>query len=172
MRVADGPDRAAELDGLRAAFPDSYAEVSLPSSLRNAKRVSGLPKPFAAGAVLVAVVTLAHALLLTIRRQRREIAVCRVLGLTRVQVHGVVATEATLYALIGGLVGAALGIVGARLAWHRIADALGVASSGAVVSAWLVAGCVLVVVLVANLVGGVLGHLAARVNVAAALRAE
>ena len=59
VRVGDGPGREAALDGLRAAFPESYKDVALPSSLRNAERVAGLPVPVAVGAALVSIVTLA-----------------------------------------------------------------------------------------------------------------
>jgi ABC-type lipoprotein release transport system permease subunit len=171
-RAVSGPGRAEALDALRAAFPDSYLEVPLPSSLRNAERVAGLPGPFAVGGVLIASVTLAHALLLAIRRQRREIAVCRVLGFTRSQVRAVVATEATIYGLVGGAVGLVAGLVVARWGWHRVADGLGVASNDLVVPLWFVGGCALGVVVVANLLASLVGHRATRSDIARSLRAE
>ena len=83
----DAERRDETIAALREAFPGARAPFPVPSSLANADRIAGLPLLLAMGAGAIAAVTLTHALVTTTRRNRHELAVCRVIGFTRGQVH-------------------------------------------------------------------------------------
>jgi len=146
--VVDGPGREEALDGLRRTFSATSVPFPVPSSLANAERIAGLPLLLAAGAALLAAITFAHALIVSVRRNRRELAVCRVIGFTRGQVHTAVSTQAALLAVAAVVVGVPLGIVGARWGWRAMARAFGV-PTGPLVPAWVVVTCAAVTLVVA-----------------------
>ena len=77
----------------------------------------------------LATIAIAHALVTTVRRRRRELAVLKTLGFVRGQVRGTVACQAGTLTLVGLVVGVPAGILVGRFAWRLVTDALGVASS-------------------------------------------
>ncbi len=95
VRVTDGAGHEAALARVQEAFTYQYTPVVVPMSLQNAERIAGLPVAIGALTALLAAVTLSHALLVCVRRQRRELAVYKSLGFTRGQVLAAVTTEAT-----------------------------------------------------------------------------
>lgn len=127
VRVVDGPGRAAALAALQQAVPYAQIPFPLPSSIGNAERIAWLPLLLAIVAAALAAVTVTHALVVTVRRNRRELAVFRVLGFTRGQVYGAVATQATVIAFAAASAGVFLGVIGARWGWRALATSLGVA---------------------------------------------
>ncbi len=125
-----------------------------------------------AGVVAVgAAGVLAHALVTSVRRRRRDLAILKALGLERRQLAAMVAWQATTIAAVGLLIGVPLGVGIGRFAWNVYAADLGVVPE---VVAPVVAGLLLVpaALLLANLVALPLGRLAARTRPAAVLRAE
>ena len=171
VRVTDGPGREAALARVQQAYPDQFMGVAIPTSLQNVERIAGLPVAIAVATAALAAVTLTHALLVCVRRQRRELAVYKSLGFTRRQVVGAVTTEATILALAGLAVGIPLGLIAARWGWRAIAGGLGL-SAEASIPMGVVAGSVLGVLLVANLAAFVPGWRAGRIPAAEALRTE
>jgi FtsX-like permease family len=129
--------------------------------------------PLLLGAVLaaLAVGTLTHVLLTGVRRRRRDLAVLKALGLTRAQLQGAVAWEATTLAAAALLVGVPAGIVAGRLAWAAFATEAGVAT-GATFDLALVLATIPVTLLLANLIAAWPGWTAARVHPGVALRTE
>ena len=115
--------------------------------------------------------TLTHALLVCVRRQRRELAVYKSLGFTRRQVVVAVTTEATVLGVVALAIGIPLGIIVARWGWRVIADGLGLAVE-ATIPLGVVAGSIIGVLVVANLAAAVPGWRAGRIPAAEALRAE
>ena len=101
VRVTDGSGREAALARVQEAYPDQFMGVAVPTSLQNVERIAGLPVAIAGATAALAAVTLTHALLVCVRRQRRELAVYKSLGFTRRQVVAAVTTEATVLALAG-----------------------------------------------------------------------
>ena len=95
----------------------------MPTSLLNAERVADLPLLLAIGAAVLAAVTFAHALLVSARRSRRELAICRALGFTHGQVRTTLSTQAVALAATAAVLGVPLGVIGARLGWRVLADA-------------------------------------------------
>lgn len=171
VRLVDGPGRAEAQAALRDAFPYVEMPFPVPTSLGNAERVAGLPMLLALVGAVAAAVTLSHALIVTVRRNRRELAVCRALGFTPGQVYGSVATLATIMGLVAAVAGALLGTVGARWGWRILAAGFGV-HSGPVLPGWVVLVSAMTVVVVANLAAAAPGRAAARITPSAVLKEQ
>jgi hypothetical protein len=171
IELADGPGREAALDELRRTVRGAIVPFPVPATLANAERIADTPLLLAIGGALLAAATLVHALVTSVRRSRRELAVCQVLGFTRRQVHRAVATQATLLALAAVVVGVPLGVIAARWGWRALARSFGVVSEP-LVPVWVVLACAVVVVAVANLAAAPPSRWATRRRPAEALRAE
>ncbi len=78
-----------------------------PGDIKDYASVRDTPLVLAAVLTVLAAGTLAHVLLTGVRRRRRDLALLKTLGLTRSQVQRVVAWEATTFAAVALLVGAA-----------------------------------------------------------------
>ena len=169
--VDPAADRDATMAALRAAFPTTFLEHSTPTQVSNLGLVSDQPTVVALAVALLAGAALTHALVMSVRRSRREIGVWRSIGFTRGQVIAAVGWHATLLSAIGLALGIPLGVVAGRLAWRLIVDDLGVASQPVAPFAGL-AVVVAVVLLVANVAALVPGVSAARLRPAVALRTE
>ena len=97
-----------------------------PTDLVNFGRVQDLPLLLGVALSLLALLTIIHLLLTSVRRRRRDFAVLRSLGFTRRQVRNAVRWQA------GTLTGAALclgipaGVLCGRIAWRIFADQLGI----------------------------------------------
>ena len=84
--------------------------------------VAALPLALSAFLAVLAIGAVGHALSITVRRRRHELAVLRALGLTRRQSRLVIVTQATLLAVIGLAFGIPLGIALGRTLWRAAAD--------------------------------------------------
>jgi hypothetical protein len=142
-----------------------------PADVVNFGRVQSLPLLFGGVLSLLALLTIAHLLLTSVRRRRRDFAVLRALGFTRRQVRGAVSWQA------GALAGAALGIgipagiLCGRLAWQLFAHELGIVPATVVPLATL--GVLVPVALALALaIAAVPGESAARARPAQILRSE
>jgi ABC-type lipoprotein release transport system permease subunit len=115
--------------------------------------------------------TLAHTLVTSIRRRRRDLAILKTLGFVKGQVSAAVAWQATTLVAVALLVGLPLGVAAGRRGWRLFADQLGIIAEPAVpVVPTLLA--IPVAVLVANLIAVVPGRLAGRTRPALLLRTE
>jgi putative ABC transport system permease protein len=142
-----------------------------PGDIKNYAAVRDTPLLLAAVLALLAVGTLAHVLLTSVRRRRRDLAVLKTLGLVRSQVLRVVAWEATALAAAALLAGLPLGIVAGRWAWVMFAGSAGV-SGLADVPVPLVLLAIPATLALATLIAAVPGWDAARVRPASILRTE
>ncbi len=70
--------------------------------------------------------TVAHILVTSIRRRRRDLAVLKTLGFVRGQVSATIAWQATVLIALALLMGLPLGVVAARSVWTLFAGRLGV----------------------------------------------
>jgi putative ABC transport system permease protein len=118
-----------------------------------------------------AAAALGHALVTSVRRRRRELAILKTLGFTRAQVVAAVAWQATTVAAIGLLIGLPLGLGIGRFAWNVFADDLGVVPA-AVTPIGLTALVVPATIVLANLIATLPAQAAARTRPALVLRAE
>ena len=114
---------------------------------------------------------LAHTLLTSVRRRRRDLAVLKVLGFVRSQVSATVAWQASVIAAVAVVVGLPLGIAGGRWAWHLFAGQLGVPPQARTPALAMVA-IAAATLLLANLLAAGPARIAARTHPSAILRAE
>jgi hypothetical protein len=169
IRLAPGVDKPAELARLTRLFDGSTA--IRPQAVTDFGGVDKMPFFIAALFAGAAAAVLAHALVITVRRRRRDLAVLKALGFTRGQVVATVAWQATTVAAIGLLIGLPLGLAAGRFAYNLFAENLGVVPE--VVTPLGVALLVLPsALLLANLVAGLPRWTAARTRPALVLRAE
>jgi ABC-type lipoprotein release transport system permease subunit len=149
-----------------------YVEIpSKPNDLVNFGRVQNFPLYLAGLVALMAAATLAHVLVTSIRRRRRDLAILRTLGFQRGQLTWTVAWQATTLAFAALLIGLPVGIAGGRWIWTSFADQLGIVPSPAVpLAAVLVT--VPATLLLANLIAYLPGRAAGRVRAATVLRTE
>jgi ABC-type lipoprotein release transport system permease subunit len=175
VRVAANAHRAALVQQLQPpkgplGGGDQVTYV-LPAEIDRVQQIDDLPVVLAAFVAVVALVAVALALVSSVRRRRRELAVLKTLGFTRHQVRATVAWQASTVAMVGLLVGIPVGLVVGRLAWRAVADELGVSST----PTWPLLGIVLLVpaaLLVVNLVAAVPARRAAGTRPAVVLRTE
>jgi hypothetical protein len=102
------------------AFPPFTPPDPLPD-VQVIKDLELLPVALTAFLVLLAATAVGHALSIAVRRRRQDLAVLRVLGMTRPQARLVVTTQASVLAVIGLIFGVPLGIALGRVLWRTVA---------------------------------------------------
>lgn len=171
-RYAPGTDRGAVEERL-AARPEFGipSRPAPPAEIARLRQIDALPFVLAGAVVLLALVVIAHGLVVTVRRRRRDLAALKALGLTRAGARAAVRWQATAIGIVGLVVGIPIGTIAGVKTWDAIARGLGVA----VVTAVPVTAIVLVVpgvLLVLALVAVAPGAIAARTPTARVLRDE
>jgi hypothetical protein len=146
-------------------------EPTVPLEIERIRQVDQLPALLGLFLALLAGVTVAHALLSSVRRRGRDLAVLRVIGFNRRQVRAILASQATTYALIGGLIGIPLGILVGQRVWRAVAENLGV-STDAHLDVLAFLAVALLALVAANLLGAFAAWRALRARPAEALAAE
>jgi hypothetical protein len=122
---ANGADEGAAYQSLQRDFGRTVLRRMNAVDVENLRRVSGLP---AALAVLVgglALAVLAHALVTTLRRRRRDLAVLRTVGFLRLQLAVAMVAFAGTIVVLAVAVGAPIGVAVGRVAWRLVAESLG-----------------------------------------------
>ncbi|MEX1008514.1 MAG: FtsX-like permease family protein [Acidimicrobiia bacterium] len=179
VEFAPGADRTKLFDTARALLTNANVDpealtvegVQRPSDIVAYGRVRSTPLVLACVLAVLAAATVAHALVTSVRRRRRDLALLKTLGFTRGQVSSAVAWQATTVGAFALLLGIPLGIVLGRWGWRALADNLGTVSEP-VVPLLAVVLAVPVVLLLVNLVAFVPGRIAARLLPATVLRSE
>jgi len=160
---------AAGIKGGGQAF--QFASPAPPSEVRLIKDVAALPLLLGAFLALLAVGAVGHALAIAVRRRRHELMVLRALGMTRRQARVVVATQASVLAIIGLVVGVPLGLALGRTIWRVVADGTPVAYHPPL-AIWALLLIGPLTLLAANLLAVWPGQRAATLSSAQILRAE
>ncbi|WP_426571116.1 ABC transporter permease [Aquihabitans sp. McL0605] len=145
--------------------------VQKPAEIVNYQDMGSAPAILAGGLLVAALLSLILALFASVRRQRRELAVLKALGLTRRQVGATLTWQAAVTVTIGALVGVPAGIIVGRALWVTFAHQLHAVvrpEIPVVAVALVTAGTVIVSVLVA----AIPGRAAARVPISVLLRSE
>ncbi|HEY2266930.1 MAG TPA: FtsX-like permease family protein [Streptosporangiaceae bacterium] len=169
--------RAALIHRVTSANPDGTPggtyemRSALASAVINTEQMGGQPLALGIGLAAAAVLSRALTVLSLVRRRRHELALLKIIGMTRGQIRAVIAWQTTLTLLIAVVVGGPLGVVGGRLAWRAFAGSLGVAPIVEVPLAVVVVGLV-VLVLAGDLLAALPAAVAARTRAAVELRAE
>jgi ABC-type lipoprotein release transport system permease subunit len=147
--VAAGPGGQQTVRDLLAKYGSSITIPTIPTALVNFGQAVNFPLIF--GIILAAfgAATLAHLLVVSVARRRREVGLLKALGFVNAQVRSAVAWQATCLACIGLVIGVPLGIGLGIVIWHAFASNLGVIPVG-VIPVVVIVLLVLAVLAVAN----------------------
>src|SRR4029453_4555311 len=96
--------------------------ATLPSAVSELHSLRVLPLVLAAFFGLLAIATVAHALVTTVRRRRHDLAIMRSFGFTARQSRVAITWQATLLAIAGVIVGVPLGLIAGRTIWRWLAN--------------------------------------------------
>ncbi len=125
VEVEPGVDVDALYRDLSARL--EMGRATQPAQVRNLAALGRLPAGLAVFLAVIAVVVLAHSLVLTVRRRSADLAVLRVIGLTPRQVAASVGVMAVTLTAIGLVAGPVLGLAIGRVVWWEVAQGIGVA---------------------------------------------
>jgi hypothetical protein len=164
------PGDPAAMARLKREFPGVVLPAVPPPEVREVQGVNGLPLALASVLTLLAAGTIAHTLVTSVRRRRRDLAILKALGFVGRQVRASVAWQATAIAGAGLIVGLPLGAAAGRWAWTALAQAFAI-EPVPIVSAGLLLAAPAVLVL-ANAVAAIPARTAARTRPGVVLRAE
>jgi hypothetical protein len=172
LRYRSGTDASSETAHLRAALDPLPTRASgEPREVQALSDVSGLPALLGGVLALLAAATLAHTLISSVRRRRRDLAMLRTMGFVRRQVWLSVFWQTATLVSIALVIGIPLGALLGRFAWNVFAEDL-----GAIAEAQIAWRPFLVIVpaafVLAGLVATVPAWLAGRARPSAALRSE
>lgn len=92
----------------------------------NFGRVQDLPLLLGGSLGLLALLTIVHLLMTSVRRRRRDFAILRTIGFTRGQTHRTVTWQAGTLVGAALVIGMPLGIVCGRLTWQAFSHQLGI----------------------------------------------
>ena len=151
--------------------PFESASATLPTGVAVLGDLRVLPFSLAIFFALLAIATVAHALVTTVRRRRADLAILRSIGFTKRDSRVAIAWQATLLAVAGLVVGVPLGILAGRLAWKQLASSFPFvyAPPLAILSILLI---VPIALIIANALAAGPAHVATRIRPANVLRTE
>jgi putative ABC transport system permease protein len=172
LRFAPGVNRRDVIPRLRSQIPDSFELPPLESQqVSNLGEVGNVPLALAGIVALMAAATLAHTLVTSIRRRRRDLAILKTIGFVRRQVLATVAWQATALTIVALAIGIPIGVMAGRWGWNAFAERLGVVPEP-IVPAVAVLLVVPIAVVLANLISIVPGRIASRLRPGPVLRSE
>ncbi len=153
VRVSFAPSPAgkAAMNHYLAAYPSITSQPLAPTSLVNFGEAVNFPLIFGAMLAVFGAATLAHLLVVSVSRRRKEVGLLKVLGFVNRQVVSMVSWQATTLALVGVVVGVPLGLIVGRTVWNTFANNLG-AVPVVVVPLLLTAAIAAGVLVVANVI--------------------
>ena len=97
-----------------------------PSEIEKLEQVESLPRLLAAFLIVLGMFAVAHALVVNVRRRRRDFGVLRALGFRSRDVGMTVTWQAAALAIGGVLIGLPVGLLLGRVVWTQIATSIGV----------------------------------------------
>jgi ABC-type lipoprotein release transport system permease subunit len=162
VAAADYTTEETAVRELTPVTPDEFDRLA---------EVRSLPWLLAVLLGVLAIATMTSMLIVTVRRQRRDLAVLRAVGIASGGVRRIVSVQSLVVSAMGLIVGVPLGIVIGRVAWMSVARGLGVVVHTSVPVLWLLA--IVVAVIAVDLVSSLLpARSAARLHPAETLRSE
>ena len=142
----------------------------LPTDVRSYDRVRMTPLYLAWLLALFGAALVGHALMTSVRRRRRDLALLKTLGFSTRQVAATVAWQASAFAFVGVVFGVPAGWALGHWLWSLFAAQVGIPDTSVLpLEAVLVVPAIL---LLANIVAAFPGYSAARTRVALVLRSE
>ena len=148
--VPGGRGRAA-VDHYVSTYGSLTVLPVTPTSLVNFGEAVNFPLIFGVMLGVFGAATLAHLLVVSVARRRREIGLLKVLGFVNHQVASAVGWQATALAVVGIVLGVPLGVAAGQAVWRAFASNLGVVPV-AVVPISIIVALVAGVVVVANVI--------------------
>lgn len=171
LLATDGSVSADELAARLKPDHPSAEPVPAPGSIDNLDEFGSLPLLLAAFLAALSVIAALAAVVLTVRRRRKELAILRAIGFVRRQVGEAVVSQALVLATAGVAVGVPLGVFAGRAVYGTVGHGIGF-----LVTPTLPVSGVAVVVgaaaLAALVIAAVVAPAAQRLGLAATLRAE
>ncbi len=171
VRYAPGVSHAAALASLRHEFGGTVLRQLPSEDVINLQSVDGLPTLLAGLVALLGLATVGNALVSSVRRRGKDLAILKTLGFFRRQLMLVIAWQATSFSVLALLIGLPLGVVAGRWTWVLVASGIG-SVSPPVVPVLGIAIVVPVTLLLANVLAAWPGYEAARTAPSAELRTE
>jgi ABC-type lipoprotein release transport system permease subunit len=171
VHAVPGPAGQSALAQHIRRYPRLTYRPPKPTVLVNFGESVNFPLLFAVTLTLFGAATMAHLLLVSVTRRRKETGLLKVLGFVRRQAAAAVCWQATTVALAGIAVGAPLGIAAGKVLWRAFAINFGVVPV-AVADPLPIAALAAAVLLAANVLAAVPALLAARSHPGQLLRAE
>jgi len=166
------PDRLPRTRDGRVQLQSGIATLAnVPVEIDRLRQVDHLPLILGTLLALLATVAVAHAVVVAVRRRRRDLAVLRTLGFERGDVRATIAYQATALVVVGLFVGVPVGIVVGRLVWRALAGSLGVQAVVTVPSVPVIVVAVAALAVV-NVIGVLAAAAAVRDSPATVLAAE
>jgi predicted lysophospholipase L1 biosynthesis ABC-type transport system permease subunit len=126
IALSDGADETAFATRYAAEWGESPASFDEPMELQRLREIEAFPRVLTAFLGTVGLVAAAHAILVTARLRRSDLAVLRAMGLPRRGVYEALSVQAGVLALLGAVVGIPLGLTAGQLVWRNLAGSLGV----------------------------------------------
>jgi ABC-type antimicrobial peptide transport system permease subunit len=170
-QLVDSPPIVAKIGPEALELVADVLPVQRPAEIVNYKSMGTMPVILAGGVAAGAVAALGLALVASVRRRRRDLALLKTLGFTRRQLAATIAWQSTVIAAGGVVLGVPLGIAAGRWLWILFAHALSAVPDPVIPAASVVLASLAALVL-ANLVAALPGRAAARTPAALLLRAE
>jgi ABC-type lipoprotein release transport system permease subunit len=124
LRPGAAPDAAAERLSANTGMAVGPG-FNPPSVIVNVARARAIPYLVATVAGVLVLLNLAHHLILSTRRRRRDLAVLRTLGADRRWISGVVHWQASLFTIVVVALGAPIGIAAGRVVYRTFLDRIG-----------------------------------------------
>ncbi len=116
-----------------------------PASIANVSRVRAIPFVLAAVLAVLALLTVGHVMLTSLRSRRRDLAILRSLGADHSWITRAVQWQATVLTALPVMIGVPLGIVVGRLIFVGFADSMGAVDDAAIPALTIGVGAVAVV---------------------------
>jgi hypothetical protein len=128
IKVAPGAAGQRALGSIGREYPTQIEYPMPPNDLVNFGQAVNFPLILSVIVALFGAATLAHVLVVSVARRRRESGILKTLGFVRRQVAFTVAWQTTTVGLVGVVAGVQLGIALGRYVWREFAKNLGVVS--------------------------------------------
>lgn len=128
VRWRDGADVQAAADRMLAEESAEFVRPVPPPEVERLSEVDAMPWIVAGVLAVLACAAAVHAVVVTVQRRRRDLAVVRALGATPAQTRRAVRLHVLGLVALWGVAGSAVGVVVGRTLWRAVAASVGVAA--------------------------------------------
>jgi cell division protein FtsX len=153
-----------------------YADIPqqpeyVPAAIVNVRHIHAIPFVLAGVLAALALLTVSHGMVTSMRSRRRDLAILRSLGADRSWITRAVHWQASLLTALPVVIGIPVGLVVGRLVFAAFADSMGAVDDAAIPVVIVAVGSVAIVV-IANAIAGMISRTARRHEPALLLQTE